>query len=535
MATVANSLVDRNADVIREIIGNSAFEFMAKEDPAFREMMLSGMEMMSANELGRDLRFKMRFYGGLTGVIRGGHVVTDALNQTIGGDRAALFGEATTSQGPKMFTQAVARTFPNALHGANPQPYGLTGTLHAIETNLYLTLTMLTMDALPSNIKEHVMPVFRGFAKHIARYAANAFHADQSNQYRIASLGPRTGTNAYSFVDANETVTFFPVEEVTHRFEVGMGVDVFSSSTVRVNEKSNIRILCWIGAVNYWTNEVTLQFDQSLKAADGSTVYDFSTDITDNLGDDSFVTFAEQFENSTNTFKGLYAWRDWFVNSGNLLRSSAITDATIDSIDVDEHPEFRSGFFPNVGTLTERGLLQYLSTTNSALDVWDYFIDTLIAAPGVWTNVFDQFQAAERIDRTDRPGSMTSLGLKDGFVITHEGRTFRGFTSKWLEKGVMMGMRRAGNWRVLVPPTPSQFRTNATADPNNDLDNKFPVEFVVPALTQSDSIMFPILTSSGELTHGTQVPGWIRMQFGPGEQIPGVIWEDIDDNRIFSS
>ena len=534
MPTVADSLLDRNAGVIKEIIGNSAFEFMAKEDPVFREMFLSGMDLMSANELGRDLRFKMRFYGGLTGVIRGHHVVTDAAGNTIGGSKAALFGEATTSMGPKLFTQTVARTFPNALHGANPQPYGLTGTLHAIETNLYITLTMLTMEALPANIKEHVMPVFRGFAKHIARFAANAFHADQTNQYRLASVGPTAGTNAWVRNNGNRTITFFPVEEVAHRFEVGMPVDIFSDPTTRINEVSSVRILLFVGAVNYWTNEVTLQAaatDVSGNAVTHATIFSDG-----NMGDAAFVTFAEQFDLAASPdHQGLYNWRDWFKSSGNLLGASAITDNAIDSIDVDEHPEFRSGDFPNVGTLTERGLLQYLSTVNNALDVWDYYIDTLVAAPGIWTNIFDQMQAFESIDRTGRPGSMTALGLKEGFVITHEGRTFRGFTSKWLEKGTMIGIRRGGNWRILVPPSPSALPTNAMPDPNNDLDSRFPVEFVVPALTGTPSIKFPILTASGELTHGTQMPGWIRMQFAPGDQIPGVVWTGIDDNRIYSS
>ena len=532
MPTVAGSLLDRNAPVMREVIGNAAFEFMAKEDPAFREMILSGMDMMSANELGRDLRFKMRFYGGLTGVIRGGHVVTDASNNNIGGNLAALFGEATTALGPKLFTQTVQRTFPNALHGANPLPYGLTGTLYAIETNLYLTLTMMSMDALPANIKDHVMPVLRGFAKHISRFAANAFHANQDDQYRIASFGPSSGGNAYSRDNAARTLTFFPVEEVAHRFEVGMGVDLFSSATVRVNEISDVRILLFVSAVNYWTNEVTLV--SAAVTVDGDAVTHATTYSNANIGESAFVCFAEQFETGTNTFKGLYGWRDWFVNSGNLLRSQAITDADIDSASVDDHPEFRSGRFQNVGTLTERGLLQYLATTTNALEPWDYFIDTLIAAPGIWTNMFDQMQAFERQDRTDRPGSLNSLGLKEGFAIQHEGKTYRGFTSKWLEKGVMMGIRRGGNWRVLVPPSPSEFRTNALPDPENDLDNRYPIEFVVPALTGTESLRFPILTSSGELTHGTQMPGWIRMQFAPGEQIPGVFWEGIDDNRIYS-
>lgn len=538
MPTVANSLFDRNAAVIKEEIGNSAMEFMAQEDPIFREMILGDMDMVSPNELGRDLKFKKRFYGALTGVIRGGHVTQDASANSIGGKYAALYGEGTTALGPKMYTQTVARTFPNALHGANPRPYGLTGGLYNVETNLFLTMSMLNLDATPANIMEHVVPTFKGFAKHIARWAANSFHADPDNGYSLASLGLSTGGNAYSRDSSARTIKFFPTEEVAHRFEVGMALDIYSdTSGTRVNELSSVRILCFVAAVDYWANEVTLV--TAATDVDGNAITFNTTFSVVNIGESAYVTFAEYYDTNDSEYKGLYTWRHWMKFGGStnaqkrLLGDDAETGTADDYIDVEVHPQFKSGLFANVGSLTERTMLAHLDRAFSALGVWGYELDTLIASEGVWLNMFDSKQGFERQLR-DGPGNVNDFGLQEGFTIVHNGKTVRGVTSRWLEDGLIMGTRRSGNWNLLVPPSPGEAQ-GQLPDPEGDLSSKIPLEFIVPFLTGSGSTRFPILTSNGELTQGTQMPGWIRMQMVPGDQIPGCVWSDVNTTRVYTN
>lgn len=542
--TVANSLFDTGNTSVRQEIGTSAKELIRAIDPTFAEMFLSSMQNLpSEGNLGRDLRFHREYYGGLTGVIRGG-------NQN---KSASLYGGATDSYGAKLFNQNTFAPFPRAQDGANPKPYGLTTKLYSCETNLMLTLTMLEMDALPANIKQHVTPVLRGFAKQIALWAATSFFADASSQYRLGTFS--TDATTITVDESAYTVTFQPTERVTHKFAVGQPIDLWSDSTTRRNVKSGgtadsetDRVLGFVVDVNHWTNKVKLAFNGTQSVDGTSTSFatwiraggSAKTDGTNVVG--WFVTYANTYGQSpTSGFGGLYSYMDWlkYADYGEataanrrILGANAITDTDDDYIDVTQHGEFRSGYFNVNGPLTETQFLAHLVTANRALDPLGYYLDTLLAAEGIWLNIFDQ-QTAQRRVNTDRGGQVASLnamGLAQGFSIACEGREYKGYTSRFMKRGQILGLRRSNNWALIVPPDGQGTTRNGIPD----VPDRIPVNFIMPALTGTNSIRFPVLDADGRVTEACQMPAKIRMQWQPMEQIPMCLWDNVSDTFVAS-
>jgi len=529
MASIANSLFDRNKDVVKELIGNMAFELLPQTDPIFMGMLLPEFSTES-DSLGRDMLFKKRFYGSLTGVIQGAQK----------SNQFTITGDQTTSPvgAPKLFRNLPQETFPDPREGPNPNPFNLAGTIYAIETNFLITLSMLQLDATPANIKQHVVPVFRGFARNIAQWAANSWYLDREQQFRYSELGPSSGTGSYT-VDptTNFTITFFPPQREVRRYIQGQAVEIrkISDNTlVSKSDTTNARARLFVASADVLKNKVVLASEET--ATDGTAAPLATWD--GNLGDSTEqIVLADQTD-ASDVIEGLYSWRDWYKfppDSGatnaqkRLLGSSAIT-ANNEFIDVTQHPEFQSFHASSVGPLTETKLLAHLDTMESMFEMYGYFVDTLIAASGIWLNVFDIRRAKERVDRTNRPGSITNLGLGKGFGIESQtGRVYTGVTSRYLEKQTIIGTRIASNWSLVVPPDPDQLSRAGTQ--MNEVP-KIPLIFVNEALSGSDR--FPI-TSGGLLTEAAQFPAMIRMQYAPREQIPGAVWEGVDDNVILST
>jgi hypothetical protein len=533
--TVANSLFDRGGTSVRQEIGVAAKELIRAIDPTFNDMFLTNMkDVPAAGNVGRDMRMHKEYFGSQTGVIRGGN-----LNSF-----ESQFGAQTVGYGPKIHTQSLPAAAPRAQDGANPTPYGLTTKIYSMELNLMLTLAQMEMDALPANIQEKIVPVLRGHAKLIALYSANAFFANSSSQYRLCTLPTIISANINS---TNRTITFQPVERTIHRLAVGQPVDVWQNSTTKLNKKAGgtsasetDRVVGFVSDVDPWTNTVTLSFNPNDVSADGTAIAFTAWATTGNLSA-GFITYANQYGASpTAGFSGLYGWRDWAkwggVSDGTsdrrILGANAVTDTENDYIDVSQHGEFRSGHFKDVGTLTETLLISHLQRMHSAFDPLGHYIDRLIAAEGIWLNVFDQRTAQTRVNmsRTGEVASMNALGVKDGIEIYCDGRMYKGHTSRFIESGTILGVRGANNWGIVVPPDAQ----GTTRGGIPDMPDRIPVNFYMGTLTGTGSIRFPILTADGAVVQACQIPSKVRMQFQPMEQIPMVVWEGVSSTYTLS-
>ena len=181
---------------------------------------------------------------------------------------------------------------------------------------------------------------------------------------------------------------------------------------------------------------------------------------------------------------------------------------------MDIHPEHKSYAKTSVGALTEHKLRQYLRGFHRAKDRYGMYIDCLIASDGVWLNYESQKIGQYMVDRTGRPSSINSEGSADGFSFTMDGRTYKGYTSNFVEDGAVYGIRKGGqNWKVYTPPSP------AGTQKAPEVESFIPFEFVAPALGYS-GIKAPIsksVSNFSQVTEGVQLPGMLRMQLVPDQ------------------
>lgn len=539
MPTVADSLVDRSANTLQELIGRSAREFASETDPIFRKLILGSAKVDGGADIGRDMRLKKRFYGSMTGVIEGGHL----------SNHADLYGDATQAFGSKMYRQLLAQTYPNPLNGVHARGYGFTSILYSLRMSFALTLQQMQLDALPANIREHVAPTFRGFARNIANRMATSWYADSSRQYRLSDLGPSTGDGAYDIDLTNFKVTFYPPDLTASKFATGQAVDLWSDETTRANQGDAAesgtfyRVRGFVESSDPWTNKVVLIFDPTEKTENGGTAT-FAT-WTATLGEDAFVTHAYTYNSG---FKDFYNWRD-FLKAGNpggaqadnyILGSNAITDTADDYIDTSVHTEFRSGKYTGIGALTRNKFLGILSNVFGALEKWGYDIDTIIAGKGILLNMFEQQLGKEVFNYSgggSYVGAVSPMGLKDtgdgGFTITHEGKTLSIYESRFQTAGTLCGIKRAGNISIVAPPNSGMIGAGAPGGVGSSVE-KIPIVFPMNALTGGSAPNFPILNGDGEITEGTQFPCFTRCQIQPDTQIPGFWMEDINYTQQFS-
>lgn len=557
MTATISDIFTQQSHTLREEIGSAAYEFMPEIGGSFfADMMMSDIDVVNGSVIGRDWLIKRRFYGGYAGIVRGGNT---SGNLAIYGDQGKIFGSATAASQARQNLGLLWRglssgvsgpsAFVNPLEAPNPRPFGLTTRLYSVDTALPLSLSLLQLEALPANIKQEVAPVMRGWAKNIAHVIVNSFFQDRSQQMRLASVGPSTGDGAYSTDSTQKTLTFYPVEKATHRFAVGMAVDVFTGTT-RINQKGSgtstnpdHRVRCFVQDVDHWSNKVVLVFDPSEVSVDGTAIT-FANMVgasNANIGESAFVVYANTYgayqSGGSASFGGWYSWSDWLKNSGNLLGTEAITTNSNDYIDVGAQSQFKSGLYSSVGALNEVNMVGMLENVERSLDPWGYFIDTIIASSGTLLSVFDQTLAALRINvpRTGQVASMNNMGLADGLVYTTpSGRRYRIYESRMLQDGYMVGFRKSGNWEMVVPPN----ATGTTRTGLEGLPRQIPLQFFMDALTGGAGNRFPLTVNTGGVnlpTEYTGIFGFIRCQLQPKEQIPGCVWTGVNTTRYFSA
>jgi hypothetical protein len=261
----------------------------------------------------------------------------------------------------------------------------------------------------------------------------------------------------------------------------------------------------------------------------GANMSAFSTSAANNVA----VCYANSKLQGGAAFTGIAGINSWMkfgdssgataTNDNCLLGAERVTN---EQINVNQHPEFKSFRVQNVGALTEHKLRQYVRRFHAAKNKYGQTIDCLIASDGVWLAYEAQKIGQYTLERTGRLSNLNSEGSDQGFKFTFEGRTYNGYTSTYIEDGVVYGLKKGGNnWKRYVPPDPKGVQKFSEAD------SFVPFSFVVPALTGTSSTKWPILNGSN-LTEAMQMPGMLRMQLVP-DQPTGLKLEGVTTDRVW--
>lgn len=527
-----NSLFNQQSNRIQEILNKNIEVFLPALDPAWRDTTVSSQGVGQASLIGRDMKILKIYMGSMAGVLE----MADSR------DNFVLFGDTTTTRAPKLQSQSLSQTWPDATQGAIARPYRLGIGMKAMVSNLLVTLGEMQAEATPAFIGEILAPKLEGHARLMAHTLCNYWYVSENSSYRLGTLVFNATGAEYStdMTAANPSFSAAPAsgnqagvagirfnvpENNIDRYAVGMRVDIYTANT-RVNDTTALasqttttttRINAWVAAVDEVRNKVTIAFAATNYAAGnlvGGTTYD--------------VYFAASKVQGAANGYGFAGINSWVKNSGYLLGNDADDN---NRIDVDTHPEFKSFFKSSVGTLTEHKLRQYLRGFHRAKEKYGQYMDCLIASDGVWLNYEAQKIGQYQIDRTNRLSSLTNEGSQEGFKFTFDGRTYTGYTSNYIESGTVYGLRKGGaNWKKYVPPSPKGTQKFDKAEAF------IPFEFVAPALGYS-SVKVPITTSGGAnstslLTEGAQMPGMLRMQLVP-DQPAGMKLTGVTEDRQY--
>lgn len=523
------SLLARRQDQFKELIGNAVKVLGYAKDPLWRDLVSGDAQVKYQGEHGpgRGYLIKKRFVHETGGVIEGGAV----------NDHVARDGEAVTGISNTQFLQQAVQGWPSALAGGNSQVYGLTCFLYSFRFNIGYTISDLQQEANDANIREIIAPKMRGAAKQIMQWATNQWYSDSTQQYRLGTL---PASSSVTFDSSARTISFTPTEDTAWRFQHGHPVDLWSDSTTRVNENSSVRIPLFVENTDYFTGRVTLvtpAVDEVGNSFTWATVFSTST-----IGDTAFVTEANQYS-ASNGHQGMYGYHDFFKappagstdqTLTHIFGDNAITTSSVDYINVLERSEHKSMYWDNNNDyLTENDLKHILTRVHSALDVYGYYLDTLVGSMGLWDTFDDQLISKERIDRTNRPSTVRG-GYNGEFKFTAGGRDYMGSTSQYLEKDRLIGYRRKGNFSIATLPQPKGARRGSIG---GNSTGPIPLDFIGGVLNGDGNPQLPVQTVRGTTTVPTemvQMPAHSVLQFMPMEQIPGLIIDNISNNRVIS-
>lgn len=514
------SLFDRQSNRIEEVLNKNIEMFLPTLDPVWEETVVTNQGVIPFDNIGRDMLYIKTYMGSLAGVVEA--------DGNSGSSDIGLYGDEVTNVGSKVQQQLLTTTWPDATRGTMAKPYQLAVPMRSMMTNLMMTLGEMQAEATPAFIGEVIGPKMEGFAKNVAHTLCNYWYTSQNNNYRLAKVTTLTdsgGTIGISnsgdtTFNAGETKTIDLINQTeeaggTDRFAVGQLVDYHKTSDNSIqNDKPLI-----VTAVDELKGHV------SLTAPTGMSTF---TAVA------GYIRPAQT--TSATSFRGIAGIRSWLKTGidsidgtdHNLLGGEKVSGK---AIDVETHPEFKSLGITSVGQLTEHKLRKYLSRFHAAKNKYGQYIDCLVASDGVWMSYEATRIGRETIDRTNRLSSVAvGQGSDEGFQFTMDGRTYKGYTSQYVEDGVLYGIRKGGqNFKKIVPPD----YTGLQNDPRQA--GFVPFKFVAPALTGGANQM-PItksVSNFSQVTEGVQMPGMLRMQLVP-DQPAGIILDGVTTDRTFA-
>lgn len=530
VGATSGSLFDRHSGQIEEIINKNVDTILPTLDPAWRDTIVSSQGVGPASSIGRDMKILKLYRGGLTGVIEQGSQYDDFV----------LYGDQTKVISAKQYTQSATQTWPDALQGPAINSYRLGIGMRSMLTNLAVTMGEMQAEATPAFIGDVIAPKLKGFAQNLSHTLCNYWYTSQNTGYSLGSASftfPATTAVAGS----TSTVSFTPTNYAIDRFYVGQRLDVIKdsgsgapgkASTDRRNDSLHAgvpttasRHQVFVSAVDELKGSVTLTVvsNGTVTTVDGSnTTY--------------WLCYANSKLQAGNPFTGIAGINSWMKfgdsNAGTYNAANTLLGAEYDPsnyINVNVHPEFKSFNVTGVGALTEHKLRQYVRRFHAAKNKYGQTMDCLIASDGVWLAYEAQKIGQYTLERSGKLSNVNHEGSDEGFKFTFEGRTYNGYSSTYIEDGVVYGLKKGGNnWKRYVPPDPKGVQKSS------DVDSFIPFNFVVPALTGTSSTKWPILNSSGQLTEAMQMPGMLRMQLVP-DQAAGMKLEGCTTDRVWAS
>lgn len=523
MAAPTASLFGTESVRIQEIINKNVDFMLPTLDPVWRDTLVSSQGVGPAGQLGRDMKILRVIMGSFAGV----------LEQAGPRDDFVLYGDPqNTNVGSKIFTQGVQNTFPDPLDGApNARPYRLGVPMRAMVSNLPMTLGELQAEATPAFIGEVIAPKMMGFARMMSHTLCNYIYLSQNSSYTLAILGSTDIT-----VDTNVTGKFSPTNYAVERFAVGMRISFYDTTVATLRTTASGKSVFLVTAVDELKNVVYFKATDGLTLA-GSGIVD--TDIAVYANSRGSAAYP----NSATAFTGIAGLNSWLkpgdtngatYSADNTLLGAERDDAN--QINVNVHPEFKSlTYAAGSVPMTEHLLRKLLRRFHAAKGRYGQTIDCLIAADGVWLAYEATKIGRERIDRTNRRSNLDYEGSDDGrdegMTFVFDGRTYKGYTSNYVDSGVVYGIKKGeNNWKRYVPPSP---RGTSKFDRADDF---VPFEFVAGALTGTSSNQIPIFAiSNGKnlVTEAVQMPGMLRLQLVP-DQPAGMKITGLAEDRLYS-
>lgn len=544
------SLFSTHAVRIEEIINKSIGVFLPTLDPVWRNTIVTSQGVGSAGEFGSsDYKILKVYMGGLTGILEQGGPRTDF----------TLYGDpSNTALGSKLHLQGLSQVWPSALDGPNQTPYRLGIPMRTMVSNIMFTLGEMQAEATSAFIGQIVAPKMEGFARHIAQQLCNYWYISQNLYYRLARFNGAVATDWTITEDSNTTLALNTTsgDYEVDRFQVGIRVQIYASdgATLRTTPNGDTVWVCTaVDELTGWVRFKSITNDdlsgtwQSAIADEDIIVYAGSK------GDAATPHYAVGSGGTATAkyFTGIAGINSWLKtgsdsyddpnNTIGLDTQHCLLGTESDSsnkIDVRTHPEFKSFIQTLSGEpLTEHYLRKVLRRWHSAKNKYGQTIDCLIASDGVWLAYEAQKIGREYLNRTGRVSSIQNEGSdmsseNDGIRFQMDGRTYTGYTSSYIESGVMYGIKKGGNnWKRYVPPDPRGVKKGA------NVESWIPFRFVAAALTGTGSNQVPIYSVNSNrtlLTEGVQMPGMLRLQLVP-DQPAGMKLTNIAEDRVYSA
>jgi hypothetical protein len=571
MASTVGSLFELHSERIVEVINRNVDVILPSLDPVWRDTVVTSQGVGPADAIGRDMNIIKVFQGGMTGVLDQGKPRQDL----------TLYGDQTTDLSHKVYTQSLTEVWPSPLEGPNQNPYRLAIPMRSMMANIMFTMGELQAEALPATVGEIVAPKLEGFARNISHQLCNYWYVSQNNQFRLTTFTADINqTSSAAWTQFGTTGNFYvdiePENLATDRFYVGQRVDLYTVTSIegtdpiRNNDSEDgvgigdeqspaTRINLMVGAVDELTNKVRLVTPGSPAAwavEPAASSVQYALVYANSGGLDLSVGGAALTKTEFTGIAGINSWLKTGAAGDPTSDTQLLGDEALagDIIDVNDHPEHKS-FSQNLSgsVLTEHKLRQYLRRFHAAknkygyyIDLrrfhaaknkYGYYIDCLIASDGVWMGYEGTKIGRELLDRTGRLSSLRNEGSDNdeygGFSFTFDGRNYMGYTSTYVESGVMYGIRKGGNnWKRYVPPDPRGSRNFDRTEPF------IPFKFVAGILTGLGTNQLPIYDTAStgginRVTEGTQMPGMLRMQLVP-DQPCGMKLNNVGEDRIYS-
>ena len=499
---------------IEEILSKQIDTILPTLDPIWKDTVVTSQGVGPISEFSRDFVVNKLYRTGMTGVIEQMNTAEDF----------GLFGDSANASAISdrllKSNNGTMKTFPDPADGPKAKTFSLSVPMRAMYTNLMLTLGEMQMEATPAVIGDVIAPTLQGFAQNLSHTLCNYWYISQNNNYRLGTnaSGVVAAASGGSAFGADSAWTFSITEESYERFFAGQRIDVYNSSNQRKNQSHATNADTYVPTYVHKVDDLT-----------GTITIVAGSDWGDLAAGDYFV-YANSGQTRASggqsgaTFTGIAGVNSWLKATGDLLGG----EAGANKIDVGEHPEFKSFVLDSVGVLTETKLRQYLRRFHAAKQKLGQTIDSLVASDGVWLSYEAQKIGQYMIDRTGNLSNLSNEGSVDGFAMTFEGRTYKGYTSNYVTDGEVYGWKTSGNnWKRYVPPDYSGLQNMGEADAH------VPFRFVVPALTGGSSVKYPYMNSGGNLlTEAVQMPGMLRMQLIP-DQAAGLKLGGVTTDKTF--